>query len=214
MKKFILLTTIQCFYFITILGQAIPVGKYIGYENIFKERMTNGFYTPGVNIERKKDTTNFFHSNTWFHEVTINVISDTCVNISKVPVYFENGVKHYSDSIGGYIEYDCAKIRQFNEFAPIEIRGKYYISARVTKHKYCYKSATAIPAWAYCYYKIDFDNDGNLLLKGSLGVLVYKKKKNIIQNLKKQWNTAKASKLRNTAIDNERKKTPSLEKKE
>ena len=177
MKKFIILTTLLWFYYITILGQTIPVGKYIGYENMFKHRMTKDFYSPGVNIERQKDTTYWFHSNIWFHEVTINVISDTCINISKVPVYFEDGVKHYSDSIGGYFYYDYAKIRQFSEFAPIEIRGKYFIYGDMTKCKYAHKPATAIPAYACCKYRIDFDNDGNLLLKSDFGVLAYRKEK-------------------------------------
>jgi hypothetical protein len=158
-----------------MLGQTIPIGKYIGYENMVKHRMTKDYYIPGANIKTFKDTTYWFHSHIWFHEVTINVLSDTCVNISKVPVYFENGVKHYSDSIGGYFEYDCAKIRQFSESAPIMIRGKYFISGEVTICKYCQKPATAIPIYAHCNYRIEENNNENLILSTEFGSLVYKR---------------------------------------
>ena len=37
MKRLTLLTTLQCFFFISMLGQTIPIGKYIGYENMVKQ---------------------------------------------------------------------------------------------------------------------------------------------------------------------------------
>ncbi len=203
MKRLTLLTTLHCFFFISMLGQTIPIGKYIGYENMLKHRMTKDFYIPGANIETSKDTTYWFHSNIWFHEVTINVLSDTCVNISKVPLYFENGVKHYSDSIGGYFEYECAKIEQFSEHAPLTIRGKYYIFGKVTMCKYCQKPATAIPVYAHCIYRIEESNNDRLVLSTEFGSLVYKRQTLILTSKRK--NKSNVVKVKETYDRKERK---------
>ena len=166
------------FQYFVMHGQTIPAGKYIGLENMYKHSKSIDYYIPGVYHVKETDSTKYwFHSDKWFHEVTIEVISDTCVNISKVPVYFIKGKKFYSDSIGGFFIYKYAKIDTYSELAPPKIRGKKYIIGHITESKYCHPVQTAVPRYVDCLYNIDFDAKGNLLLRTEFGEIIYKKKK-------------------------------------
>jgi len=170
-----LLITTSLICVISILGQSVPKGKYVGLEPMYSGPFA---LYPGIDYPKETDTTkNWFHSNKWFHEVTIEVLSDSCINISKVPVYFIKGKKFYSDSTGGFYIYQCAEVWTYSEFAPPEIRGKKFISGSITDCQYCRKFPTAIPKYANLKYNVDITKKGDLCLwSDEYERIIYKKK--------------------------------------
>jgi hypothetical protein len=178
MRRNIGLILILIFPFTAMFGQSIPPGKYIGLENMYKHLKSKDYFIPGIYHTKETDTTKYwYHSDKWFHEVTIEVVSDTCVNISKVPVYFMNGNKFYSDSIGGFFNYECAKISTYSEIAPPLNRSKKYITGYITECKYCHSTGSAVPKYVNCHYDINFNDHGDLLLTTEFGEIIYKKEK-------------------------------------
>jgi len=191
---------------IGVFGQSIPRGKYIGLEPMWRwKNLDTAVYVPhpyiyqfptiyriqgkdtihrvplvlypGIYEPKETDTTKYwFHSDKWFHEVTIEVLSDNCINISKVPVYFINGYKFYSESIGGFYFYQSLKVGTYSELAiRHEIRGKKYIYGSLTDCTYCRRSTHAIMKYQYCHYDIISTQNGNLLLQTEYGSIVYRK---------------------------------------
>lgn len=178
MKKYIGVIYFLLFQFMVMFGQPIPIGKYVGLENMYKHSKSKDYFIPGIYYTKETDTTKYsFHSDKWFHEVTIEVISDTCVNISKVPVYFINGNKFRSDSIGGFFNYKCARISIYSELASPLVRGKKYITGNITEFKKYNPAGSGVPRYVHCKYDINFDDTGNLLLKTRFGEIIYKKEK-------------------------------------
>jgi hypothetical protein len=177
MKGLVSIVFLQIFSHQINSGQTIPAWKYVGYENMYQNSFSGNLF-PGIYYRKQINESEIrSHSQTWFHEVTIEVLSDTCINISKVPVYFKNKKKIYSDSKGGFFYYNCVKVSEYSELAPSEFHGKKLITGHITECKCCDIGGTAVPLYVFCHYDIDFDDKGNLLLKTEFGELVYKKKK-------------------------------------
>jgi hypothetical protein len=188
----------------------LPNGKYIGLEPMYRwKNLDTAIYKPnpymyqfptiyrihgkdtiyrtplvlypGIYQPKETDTTKYwFHSDKWFHEVIIEVLSDNCINISKVPVYFVNGEKKYSENIGGFYFYQSLKVETYSEMAHRhEIRGRKFIHGPLTDCTYCRRSTHAIMQYENCRYDIISVKNGNLLLQTEYGSIIYRKiKKN------------------------------------
>lgn len=161
----------------TALAQIIPAGKYVGYEPmvVFKDDTTAPF--PGIYYVKQSDPSKgLYHSQVWFHEVTVNVISDKKISIRKVPVYFKNGVKFYPDSTGGFFYYDKLSVGLYSNYAPdTSIRGKPHIFGFLTKSKYALKTGDAVPRYTMINYTIKTADQAHLLMETTSGILEYKK---------------------------------------
>ena len=175
----------------------LPTGKYIGLEPMYRwKNLDTAVYVPdpyiyqfptiyriqgkdtifrvplvlypGIHHPKETDTTKYwFHSDEWFHEVTIEVLSDNCINVTKVPVYFSNGKKHYSESIGGFYFYHCLKV---------STNRKVFFAGQLTDCTYCRKSSHAIMNYQSCRYYFDVTKKGDLVLKSDeYESIVYKK---------------------------------------
>ena len=75
---------------------------------VFREKDNNDrpplVLYPGIYHSKETDTTgHWFHSDEWSHEVTIEVLSDSCINITKVPVFFVNGNKNIQKVLVAFI---------------------------------------------------------------------------------------------------------------
>jgi hypothetical protein len=155
-------------------GQEMPLGRYIGYENmrVFKDTILKDYSVPGIDFKKDLDTTKaFYHSTKWYHEVTIEFISDSYVNIEKVPIIFRNGTKYYPDSRRCILYYDSARIL-INKRK--EFEGRYLIIGSLTKEN-CKTHRDAIPYYAHCHYVFDFRLKDSLYLKTTFGELLFTK---------------------------------------
>lgn len=186
----------------------LPVGKYVGLEPMFRWKTLDTaahvpdpiiyqFPTiyriqgkdtiyrpplvlyPGIYHSKETDTTrHWFHSDEWFHEVTIEVLSDSCINITKVPVFFVNGNKKYSESIGGFYYYQSLEVLTYSELAVHhEYRGKKSIYGSLTDCSYCRRSSHAIMKYQNCHYDIISAQKSSLLLQTEYGRISYRRKK-------------------------------------
>ncbi|QHL89153.1 hypothetical protein GU926_17630 [Nibribacter ruber] len=158
-------------------GQVIPRGKYVGYESIWVSKGAVSYFFPGIYTKKQTDTTaSFGHSNKWFHEVTIDFTADSCIKITKVPIYFMGGIKHYSDSLGGFLTYGCSKTMYYSRQAPENKRGKKFIFGSLTTGKYLKGAGSGVPRYKYVKYDVESVSDGEIRLRTEFGVLEYKRK--------------------------------------
>jgi hypothetical protein len=122
-------------------GQNLPTGEYKGVEII---TVTPGktAYWPGIyNFESKSDS----FDERWYHEVSI-LVKDSSLTIEKRPITIKDGLKSYSDSIGGFYSYN-GRIVKVND-TTFNLRGD------LVNCKYCPHTATATPRYVRASYVI------------------------------------------------------------
>ena len=204
MKRLFLILTLVLIYGVTFTSCAtrglLPIGTYVGLEPMFKWRNLDTsalvispyiitmrhpasydgplVLHPGIHHPRETDTTRYwFHSDKWFHKVTIEILSDTCINVSKVPVYFINGNKYYSESTGGFFFYQCLRVSTYRQN---------FFFGQLTYCKYCRKTPTAIPRYASVRYFFDTTQNrrrDRLILHTDYGSITYYRKINRLRLL-------------------------------
>ena len=141
-----IMKTLSSFLLILFIGATscnnrITNGSYKGTELIrvtSDNRFWPGVFEQGSNIDSL--------GNKWFHEVIIKIKKDS-VRISKKPFFIKDGLKNYSNSLGGFyyykgdIEYDKEN-KSFTIFSSLD------------SCSFCPKLATATPRFSRVSYEL------------------------------------------------------------
>jgi hypothetical protein len=142
----LLITFNVLFLFVASHAQQLQNGYYKGVEAITVS-FDKTQYWPG--IYNFGDSESLSGKN-WHHEVIISV-QDSFISIKKRPFYIQNGKVTYSDSTGGFYNYQ-GTIYKVND-TTFNLRGD------LLKCIYCPRTATATPRYVHAFYVIHLEKN-------------------------------------------------------